>query len=133
MKQFEDITSLSLFLTRLSSVGAAFEFLANPIAGKLSDAYGRQKILPIGNIAVIIVRLLLFFNPDKKWPLILEQSVSVPLVTTYFSAYRAALADKVEGATYAKANAEISTYIGVSVIVGPLLAEAIMRRAHPKY
>jgi len=132
-KQFKDVNDLTLFLTRLSSVGALMEFLLNPIIGKLADTYGRKAFLPIGNLAVMVVRLLLFFNPEKKWPLILEQGVSIPLVTSYFTLYRAALADTVEGPAFVKANASISGFIGLSVIAGPLFADQIMRRADPKF
>jgi len=130
---FPNATSLGLFLTRLASVGAAFEFLANPIFGKLADTYGRKSVLPVGNMAVMIVRTILFLNPTKKWPIILEQAVTIPVTTSYFTTYRAALADKISGSLFAKANAQIGAFIGLAIIAGPLLAEAIMRRAHPKY
>lgn len=134
LKQFDNnVSQMVEFLTTLASAGAFVEFLSNPVFGKLADAYGRRSVLPIGNIAVVIVRSLLFLKSDKRWPIVLEQAVQIPLVTSFFTTYRAAIGDKLQGAAFARANATISMGAGVALVSGPLIAKAVMNRADPKY
>jgi MFS family permease len=130
---FKDPASLGLFLTRLASGGALVEFLTNPFFGKLADCFGRKAVLPIANVAVMVCRSILFFNSKKKWPIVLEQLVTIPIITSYFTAYRSALSDKLSGEDVAKANALIGAWIGLAVIAGPLAAELVMRNTDPKY
>lgn len=128
-----DAAAMTVFLSRLASAGALFEFLANPVFGKIADAIGRRPVMPVANFAVLWVRLLLFLQPNKKYPLILEQAVTIPLVTSFFTTYRAMLGDHLKGAAFARANATISMGAGVAIVTGPLFAKAVMNRMHPKY
>ena len=144
-----------MFFARIGSGGAFFEFLLNPILGKLSDAYGRRAIIPIGTLSVTICRFLMFLYPHRRWPYALEQLVTIPLVTSFFTTYRASLSDAFDGQAYAKAAAQVSplwlrnrqlpkeyraylriqvgVYAGVAVILGPLIAKTVLARAHPRY
>mmetsp|Transcript_15593 Transcript_15593/g.49115 ORF Transcript_15593/g.49115 Transcript_15593/m.49115 type:complete len:448 (+) Transcript_15593:65-1408(+) len=132
-KIMPDQVELTAFLARLASAGALFEFFANPIFGKLADRYGRRSVIAIPNFAVALCRALLFCFPDKKWPLIVEQSVCTPLVTSLFTVHRAALSDCLEGKDVAAATAKIGMFIGLSIVAGPLIAKAVMSRADPRY
>jgi len=133
LQQFKDASALTLFMSRLASAGALVEFLANPVFGKLADTYGRRSVMPVANFCTIWVRLLLFLQPGKRLPLILEQAVTIPMVTSFFTAYRAALGDHLRGSAFARANATIGMGAGAAIVTGPLLTKAVMSRADPKY
>ena len=92
---FKNPMSLASFLGRLASMSALAEFLLNPIFGKLSDTYGRRAIMPLGHMSLVFCRSIMFLNPTSMWPLILEQILTVPLITSFFTTWRAALSDEV--------------------------------------
>lgn len=132
MPLFNDAQEMTRFLSLCQSAGSFVEFLMNPIFGKLADSIGRKKVMPFANIAVSVVRFMLFLLPNKKWPIVMEQVVTLPVVTSFFTTYRATLGDHLSGVNLARANAEIGIPIGLSVIAGPLVASWIMSRSHPK-
>lgn len=105
---FKSAQARAVFFARIGSGGALFEFLLNPILGKLSDAYGRRAIIPIGTLSVTICRFIMFLWPSRRWPYALEQLVTIPLVTSFFTTYRASLSDAFDGQAYAKAAAQVS-------------------------
>ena len=78
-------------------------------------------------------RLLMFSNPTAKWALVVEQLVTTPLVTSFFTTWRAALSDKISGAAYARAQALIGVAAGGGILLGPFMATAIMSRTNVKY
>mmetsp|Transcript_19025 Transcript_19025/g.59815 ORF Transcript_19025/g.59815 Transcript_19025/m.59815 type:complete len:455 (-) Transcript_19025:257-1621(-) len=125
---FSDAAAQALFLTRIASAGAAFEFLVNPIFGKLVDAQGRRPYLVFLNLPVIVVRFLSYAYSKSMFPLILEELVTIPLVTAYFTTMRAVLADKLDAVGVAQANATIGIYAGLGTILGPALGAALMKR-----
>ena len=92
-KMFESQDDLASFLTNLVSASAFFELLGNPVFGKLSDSFGRRPIVFIGNISTVICRFLMFLYSKHKWPVILEQLITVPLVTSFFTTWRASASD----------------------------------------
>lgn len=130
---FHDAAEMTLFTTRINSLGALLEFFICPIFGKLADYFGRAPFLDSGFISMAVLRLIMFASSTKKWPLVVEQLISIPLMTMYFNTSRAACADKLEATEMAKANAEMGIKIGVSVILGPLLGTLVMKRLHPRY
>jgi len=133
MRQLGNAGALTQFLARLASAGALAEVIIAPIFGMLADKYGRRVIVPIGSLATMLVRGILFANPGKLWPVVLEQLVSIPLVTTFFATYRASLGDSLKGASFAKANAKLGVAAGISVMMGPLLTRLMMSRTSPRY
>eukprot|EP00912_Choanoflagellata_sp_UC4_P001381 UC4_evm2s856 len=111
---------LATFLTRLGSLSAFVEFIVNPIFGKLSDSYGRRAIAPVGNLSTIFFRLLMFLNPKTVWPIVLEQTITIPLITSFFTTWRASASDILEGTEYATFNAKIGISAGSAIVAGPL-------------
>jgi len=105
----------------------------NPIFGKVADAYGRNTILPLGNLSVVLIRWLVVLFPFRKFPHVLDQIITIPLTTSFFAMYRAVLGDYLEAASFARANAKIGMAAGVALVAGPLVTKAIMSRTDPKY
>ena len=130
---FKNPLELATFLGKLASVSALAEFLLNPIFGKLSDTYGRRAIMPLGHISLVVCRFLMFLNPMKMWPLILEQVATVPLVTSFFTTWRAALSDELEGGEFAQATAYVGVSAGVGLVTGPFIAKFLMNRFETKW
>lgn len=130
---FKSPLALSSFLGRLASFSALAEFLLNPIFGKLSDTYGRKTIMPLGHCSLIICRLLMFLRPYSIWPLITEQIVTVPLITSFFTTWRASLSDELEGGEFAQAAAKVGVAAGVGLVSGPLVGKFLMNRYETKW
>jgi hypothetical protein len=63
----------------------------------------------------------------------MEQAITVPLITSFFTTWRASLSDCLEGSSYAKCNALIGAAAGLGIITGPAMSSLIMVRADPKY
>ena len=99
----------------------------------MCDAYGRRSTIFLGNISTVICRTLMFLNPTAVWPIVVEQLAVTPMITSFFTTWRAAVSDELEGAMYAKANAKIGVSAGLGIIVGPLFAGLVMKRADPKW
>mmetsp|Transcript_74435 Transcript_74435/g.166995 ORF Transcript_74435/g.166995 Transcript_74435/m.166995 type:complete len:449 (+) Transcript_74435:111-1457(+) len=133
MKHFATAADTSIYLGKLASIGAFFEFLINPIFGKLADAYGRRPIMPIGNAAVAVTRVFVLLLPEMKFPHFVDSAITIPLVTSFFTTYRAMLADHLEGSAFARANAKISMGAGAAIVLGPLITKAVMNRRDPKF
>lgn len=130
---FPTAGSVSIFLTRCASAGALVEFLINPICGKLTDSWGRKAVMPLGNISTFLFRILVFLRPNEAWPMVVEQLVTVPLTTSFFTTWRAAVSDVLEGTAYAQFQAKMGMAAGLGVIIGPLLGKVIMAKLHVKY
>jgi hypothetical protein len=75
----------------------------------------------------------MFANPTAKWALVVEQLVTTPLVTSFFTTWRAAVSDKISGTAYARASALIGVSAGGGMLGGTFLATAVMNRADVKY
>jgi len=132
-KMFASQEDLASFLTNLVSASAFFELLANPIFGKLSDSYGRRPVIFIGNISTVICRFLMFLFSTHKWPVILEQLITVPLVTSFFTTWRASASDQLSGQDFARFTATVGAFAGLGLLAGPMVSKVIMRYADPKY
>jgi hypothetical protein len=76
--------------------------------------------------------MLLFLNKKSTWPLYLEQLLTIPLMTAFFTVYRAALSDDLGSVNFAKANAKLGAFAGLGVITGPVLSVLISRRFEPR-
>eukprot|EP01047_Picozoa_sp_COSAG01_P062728 COSAG01_NODE_8021_length_2950_cov_7.546826_2_plen_209_part_00 len=123
------------FLTRLASGGAVAEFLLNPVFGKLSDSFGRRRIIPLGNISTVVCRSLVFLFPGSLWTYVLDQCVCTCFITSFFTTWRAAIADLTIGQPqrYAISCAKAGMFAGLGVIVGPVLSTGIMARWGARY
>ena len=132
-KMFESQDDLASFLTNLVSASAFFELLGNPVFGKLSDSFGRRPIVFIGNISTVICRFLMFLYSKHKWPVILEQLITVPLVTSFFTTWRASASDILQGQDFAKFTATVGAFAGLGLLAGPITSKLIMRYTDPKY
>ena len=130
---FKNPMALASFLGRLASVSALTEFLLNPIFGKLSDTYGRKPIMPLGHLSLLVCRAIMFVRPHSLWPLILEQIVTVPFITSFFTTWRASLSDELQGSDFAQASAKVGVAAGVGLVCGPLLAKMLMNRYETKW
>jgi MFS family permease len=130
---FKSPVALASFLGRLASCSALAEFLLNPIFGKLSDTYGRKTILPLGHLSLLVCRFLMFLRPEAMWPLITEQIVTVPFITSFFTTWRASLSDELEGTEFAQAAAKVGVAAGVGLVSGPLVAKFLMNRYDTKW
>lgn len=74
----------------------------------------------------MICRFLLFSNPGKLWPLLLEQILTIPLVTSFFTVYRAAISDELDGPNYAKTQVLRSlAFLCVRARLAPLSDEGL--------
>ena len=130
---FKNPMALASFLGQLASVSALAEFLLNPIFGKLSDTYGRKPIMPLGHLSLLVCRAIMFVRPHSLWPLILEQIVTVPFITSFFTTWRASLSDELQGSDFAQASAKVGVAAGVGLVCGPLLAKMLMNRYETKW
>ena len=124
---------LTTTLSRLASCGAFAEFVLNPIFGKLSDTFGRKLILPLGPISLLFCNTLMFMRPQSLWPLILEELVATPLVTSFFTTWRAALSDVLQGGAFARTQAKIGMAAGIGLLCGPFISKTIMRNIDVKW
>jgi MFS family permease len=132
-KIFKSQEALASFLSRLVSMSSFFELVTNPVFGKISDAYGRRSTMFIGNIMTTVCRLLMFSFPASLWPTVMEQLVTVPLITTFFTTWRAAASDELEGEVFSRFTATVGAFAGMGILTGPLISKVIMNRYEPKY
>ena len=132
MNVFPDAVSLTSFLARLASGGACVEFLLNPIFGKLSDTYGRRRIIPLGSLACMITRAIVFLNPRALWAYVLEQCFGACFITSFFTTWNASLSDLVVGPRLATSRAKAGICAGLGIIAGPILSSRIMNRYGPR-
>jgi MFS family permease len=63
----------------------------------------------------------------------MEQAITIPLITSFFTTWRASLSDCLEGSSYAKCNALIGAAAGLGIITGPAVSSLIMNFADPRY
>jgi MFS family permease len=102
---------------------SAAQFIATPILGRMSDRYGRRKIILVslgGNAFAMGVFALA--TTTKLLPLLFLSRVVAGLTAGNLSACQAALADVTENdADRASAMGTIGAGIGVGLVLGPVL------------
>ena len=59
-----DIGKVAMMMSTMSSSAGAFEFLINPVLGKLSDAMGRKYFMLLGPLINIVGYLLVLLRPS---------------------------------------------------------------------
>lgn len=115
----------------VESCAGAFGFLLNPIAGGLSDAFGRKRVMLVSPVFMMISAALLAWRPTVL--MLTVRRFIMPLSSQpWHTGEQAALADmfKDEPADYAMAKSRISTLqsatsIGLPIIGGWLAQKDI--------
>lgn len=115
----------------LTALFGLMQFLAAPLLGELSDAYGRKRLLTLG-VAVLAVSQLIFgFGIEAASVALLLVSRAVAgLAGANFSIAQAAIADVSQPHERAKNFGLIGAAFGVGFILGPLLGGYIAEVAH---
>ncbi|HVU80031.1 MAG TPA: MFS transporter [Candidatus Paceibacterota bacterium] len=106
----------------LTALFGLMQFIASPILGELSDAYGRKKLLTLG-VAVLAVSQLIFgfgIEIASLWLLLVSRMVA-GLAGANFSIAQAAIADVSAPNERAKNFGLIGAAFGIGFILGPLL------------
>jgi DHA1 family tetracycline resistance protein-like MFS transporter len=140
---FTDPTSPSYLLHGYSLMGqyivtgvitalfGLMQFIASPILGELSDAYGRKKLLTLGVGVLAISQVLFGFGIETASLALLFISRAVAgFAGANFSIAQAAIADITEPKDRAKNFGLIGAAFGLGFIIGPLLGGFIANYAH---
>ena len=107
------------------------QFVASPILGELSDAYGRKKLLTLGVGVLAISQVLFGFGIEiGSIALILFSRAVAGLAGANFSIAQAAIADVSEPKDRAKNFGLIGAAFGIGFILGPVLGGWIAEFAH---
>jgi DHA1 family tetracycline resistance protein-like MFS transporter len=115
----------------LTALFGLMQFIASPILGELSDAYGRKRLLTLG-VAVLAVSQLIFgfgIEIASLWLLLVSRMVA-GLAGANFSIAQAAIADVSAPNERAKNFGLIGAAFGIGFILGPLLGGFIAEVAH---
>ncbi len=115
----------------LTALFGLMQFIASPILGELSDAYGRKKLLTLG-VAVLAVSQLIFgfgIEIASLWLLLVSRMVA-GLAGANFSIAQAAIADVSAPNERAKNFGLIGAAFGIGFILGPLLGGFIAETTH---
>jgi MFS family permease len=122
-------TQTARTLGLLGGGGALLEFFSTPLSGKLSDATGRKPFVVWAPAVVACCRAFVAISPSLLSTSI-NRIISAAAMTSYFTIWRAALADlttQIKGkASFASANALIGVYAGTAAIFGPLLSSTFI-------
>mmetsp|Transcript_18224 Transcript_18224/g.29639 ORF Transcript_18224/g.29639 Transcript_18224/m.29639 type:complete len:736 (-) Transcript_18224:23-2230(-) len=115
-------------LSSMMGVGAAFEFLVNPVLGRMSDEHGRKPFLLLCILGTALSRLGVYLSPNSKRVIFSDRVASMALVTSFFSCIRAAQADVLStGSGLALAAGAIARYAGMGIFLGPYLDTLVTR------
>lgn len=110
-----------------SSCAGLAEFLLNPFVGKMSDAQGRRRFFLIGPTFNSIVSLLVVAFPTNLPLLFVARFMGNALNTVSGSVISATtLSDVSSGKKLAMNLAELWSYAGLGVIVGPFIGGKLM-------
>jgi DHA1 family tetracycline resistance protein-like MFS transporter len=115
----------------LTTLFGLMQFIASPILGELSDAYGRKRLLTLGVAVLAISQLIFGFGIEiaSLW-LLLASRVVAGLAGANFSIAQAAIADVSAPHERAKNFGLIGAAFGIGFILGPLLGGLIAETAH---
>ncbi|UYP44730.1 Multidrug resistance protein MdtG [Candidatus Lokiarchaeum ossiferum] len=115
----DDLGITPLAVSVISATNGLFSFLSAPIWGKLSDKYGRKKLLNLAQMGTIAGFLLLAFA-DNYWMLILSRIVD-GIFGGNFPIAKAVINDVVEPKDMAKQMTNIGVAHNVANLFGPAL------------
>jgi len=129
----DDIRALSARMTWWTAIAGAMEFLLNPTLGKLSDAVGRKPFFMLSPLASVALKALFVLRPSPL-TLGLEAVVCDGLrVISGSTICSAALTDLLSGQELSAAFSTQLAVSGLSVVVGPLVASAVISRTGSMY
>lgn len=106
----------------LTAIFGLMQFLAAPILGELSDAFGRKRLLMLGVGVLALSQLLFGFGVEMKllWILFVSRAIA-GLAAANFSIAQATIADVTEPKDRAKNFGLLGAAFGIGFILGPLL------------
>ncbi len=106
----------------VAAIAGLMQFIAAPILGELSDAYGRKRLLTLGVATLAISQLLFGFGIEVASLALLFVARAVGgLAGANFSIAQAAIADVTEPHERAKNFGLIGAAFGLGFIIGPVL------------
>jgi MFS family permease len=112
--------SLPVVLSRFTAVTAILDFFATPIAGRISDIYGRKPIMVIA-MAVSSICRILRVRTKSLIGYYFYGSVGIVAGTTFLTTINAAFSDVYSSQEkLASASATLNLFRGVSFILSPI-------------
>lgn len=136
------LTSFGLGVWVFQRTGSATQFaliavaailpgiLISPIAGALIDRYDRRKVMMFADLAAglstVAVALLLFSGRLEIWHIYITSMLSSTASAFQGPAYSAAISQLVPKARLERASGMVSASQGISMILGPALAGALI-------
>lgn len=109
----------------LTAAYSLFQFIATPILGRLSDRYGRKKILVISQLGSVVGYLLLGWA--NSLPIIFLSRIIDGATGGNISVAQAYIADVTTKENRAKGMGLIGAAFGLGFIVGPVLGGFLAR------
>lgn len=113
----ENYNANPLVIGLLSASYSLFQFLAGPILGRLSDRYGRKKILIISQVGSVIGYLLL--ATANSLPLLFLSRIIDGITGGNISIAQAYMADITDKKTRAKGMGLLGAAFGLGFMLGP--------------
>ncbi len=114
-----DISEAAYYYGIIATVYALAQFVASPLLGSLSDAYGRKPILIISQAGLVLDYLLLALAPNLWW-LAFARLISGVFGATITTA-NAYMADITSPEDRSRNFGLIGATFGVGFIIGPLM------------
>jgi DHA1 family tetracycline resistance protein-like MFS transporter len=113
--------SIASVMAQNSSIGAAVEFMLNPIIGQLSDNFGRKPFIVGCCAATGLIHALVLALPRSVAVNSINRMFTAVTIACFFTTLRAALSDIVSGTALAQAASEQSAWISLGAILSPIV------------
>ena len=115
----------------ITALWGLMQFIAAPILGELSDAYGRKKLLLFGVVILALSQSLFGFGIGiASIGLLLFARALAGVAAGNLGIAQAAIADVTEPKDRAKNFGLIGAAVGVGLILGPLLSGWLVHASH---
>jgi DHA1 family tetracycline resistance protein-like MFS transporter len=109
----------------LAATYSLFQFISGPILGRLSDRYGRKKLLVISQMGTFLGFILLAFA--NSLPLLFLSRIIDGITGGNISIAQAYIADSTDSKNRAKGMGMIGAAFGLGFIIGPTLGGVLSR------